>query len=102
MTVATLTLYEQETIINYNREEPDASCFTHDPALIRRLDALARDGTGITVARQGDGWKEYRFPKQWVKIRKPRELSEETRAKLAARAAVLHTQKDKKQEDESC
>ena len=36
-----LTKYEMETIYNYNQEEPLASCYTMDRALIRRLDALA-------------------------------------------------------------
>ena len=33
-----LTKYEQETIINYNNEEKTASVYTHDKALIRKLD----------------------------------------------------------------
>lgn len=36
-----LTKYEMETIYNYNQEEPLASCYTMDRALIRRLDVLA-------------------------------------------------------------
>lgn len=54
-----LTKYEQETIINYNQEEKTASCFTHDLALIRKLDEFVRNGEAITVVREGDGWKEY-------------------------------------------
>ena len=33
-----LSLYEQETIINYNEEEATASIYTHNRALIRKLD----------------------------------------------------------------
>ena len=80
-----LTKYEQETIINYNQEEKTASCFTHDPALIRKLDEFVRNGEVITVVREGDGWKEYKFPKKCVKVRFPRKLSDEQRQEMAER-----------------
>lgn len=80
-----LTKYEQETIINYNQEEKTAFCFTHDLALIRKLDEFARNGEAITVVREGDGWKEYKFPKKCVKVRFPRKLSDEQRREMAER-----------------
>lgn len=80
-----LTKYEQETIFNYNQEEKTASCYTHDPALIRKLDRLIENGEAITVSREGDGWKEYLFPKSWLKVRPPRKLSDEQRQNLANR-----------------
>lgn len=62
-----LTKYEQETIINYNQEEKNASCYTHDRALIRRLDeqrekmanivrerfAGGKSGTSLNTLRSG-------------------------------------------------
>lgn len=83
--MAKLTKYEQETIFNYNQEEKTVSCFTRDPALIRKLDRLCENGEEITVAREGDGCKEYTFPKSWLKVRPPRKLSDEQRQKLANR-----------------
>lgn len=80
-----LTKYEQETIINYNQEEKTASCFTHDLALIRKLDEFVRNGEAITVVQEGDGWKEYKFPKKCVKVRFPRKLSDEQRQEMAER-----------------
>lgn len=80
-----LTKYEQETIINYNQEEQTASCFTHDLSLIRKLDEFVRNGEAITVVREGDGWKEYKFPKKCVKVRFPRKLSDEQRQEMAER-----------------
>lgn len=80
-----LTKYEQETIINYNQKEKTASCFTHDHALIRKLDEFVRNGEAITVVREGDGWKEYKFPKKCVKVRFPRKLSDEQRQEMAER-----------------
>lgn len=81
----TLSNYERETIILYNQEGPNAICNTYDRSLIRRLDALARENEAITVLREGDGWKEYQFPKKWVKVRAPRKLSDEQRQELAER-----------------
>lgn len=83
--MAKYTKYEQETIFNYNQEEKTASCYTCDPALIRKLDRLCENGEAITVSREGDGWKEYQFPRSWIKVRPPRQLSDEQRQKLAER-----------------
>ena len=80
-----LTNYERETIFNYNQEEKTASCYTHDSALIRKLDRLCLSNEAITVCREGEGWKEYNFPKSWLKVRPPRQLSDEKRAELANR-----------------
>lgn len=81
-----LTRLEQETIYTYNQEEPNASCYTMDRALIRRLDALAQKHKEITVVREGEGVREYTFPKKWLKVRAPKELSDEQRENMAKRA----------------
>lgn len=80
-----LTNYERETIINYNQEEKTASIYTHDPALMRKLNAAIQNGETITVKREGDGWKEYEIPKRFIKIRFPRKLSDEQREEMALR-----------------
>lgn len=41
-----LSLCEQETIINFNEEEKTASVYTHNKALIRKLDKLAQERPG--------------------------------------------------------
>lgn len=81
-----LTKYEQETIINYNQEEKIASCYTMDRALIRRLDTLAEKHKEITLLRTDDGMREYTFPKKWIKVRAPKELSDEQRENMAKKA----------------
>ena len=81
-----LTKYEMETIYNYNQEEPLASCYTMDKALIRRMDALAEKHKEITVLRADEGVREYTFPKRWIKVKTPRQLSEEKRKELKSRA----------------
>lgn len=80
-----LTKYEQETIINYNQADHLASCYTHDKSLMLKLDRLIEKGEAITVVREGDGWKEYKFPKKCVKVRFPRKLSDEQRQEMAER-----------------
>ena len=81
-----LTKYEQETIYSYNQEEPLASCYTMDRALIRRIDALAEKHKEITLIRSKEGMREYTFPKKWIKVRAPKELSDEKRENMAKRA----------------
>lgn len=81
-----LSLYEQETIINYNQEDKTATCYTYDKALIRKLDQLCQTRQGITLVRERDGAKEYSFPKKWVKVFAPKELSDEQRLKMAEKA----------------
>lgn len=81
-----LTKYEQETIINYNQEEKLASCYTMDPSLIRKLDKMCEMSSEITEVKSADGSKTYTFPKKWLRVKMPRQLSEETREKLAKRA----------------
>lgn len=77
---------EQETIINYNQEEEFAYCYTFDPKLIRKLDDLCSKSSCIQLEKQGEGWREYKFPKKWVKVNFPRVVSEEKRKELAERA----------------
>ena len=81
-----LTKYEMETIYNYNQEESLASCYTMDRALIRRLDALAEKHKEITVVRADEGVRKYTLPQKWIKVRAPKELSDEQRETMAKRA----------------
>ena len=80
------TKYEMETVYNYNQEDPLASCYTMDKALIRRMDALAQKHKEITLVRGSDGMRKYTFPKRWLKVRAPKELSDEQRENMAKRA----------------
>ena len=84
-----LSLYERETIINYNEGEPTASVYTHNRALRRTLDKLAQerpeDCRGDKESHEGAA-ADYIIPKAWVKIRPPRIASEAQKA--ASRAAA--------------
>lgn len=76
-----LTNIEKETQINWNNEEKTAEVYTYDSRIIRLLDKYnvdyKREESGLVVAN---------IPKTWVKIRAPREMSDEERQKLAERA----------------
>lgn len=83
-----LSRYEQETVITYNEEEKTASVYTHNKALLRRLDKLAQerpDECRIEKARPDAA--DYIIPKAWVRIRPPRRMSPEQKARCAERLA---------------
>lgn len=78
---------EQETIINFNEAESTATVYTHNGALVRKLEGLA-DQRPDEVKRGRvfpDGGREYTIPKRWVKVNASRILSEEQKADIAAR-----------------
>lgn len=84
-----LSLYERETIINYNEGEPTASVYTHNKALRRTLDKLAQerpDDCHIDKVSHDGAATDYTVPKMWIKIRPPRIASEAQ--KVASRAAA--------------
>ena len=77
-----LTRLEQETIILFNEAEDTATVDTCNNALIRQLDDLSEKYRVITEERKDEYGKTYTIPKSWVKIRAPRQLSDEQRQKL--------------------
>lgn len=86
---------EQETIINYNEAEATANIYTHNGALIRKLDALADQRP--EEAKRGrsfpDGGREFTVPKRWVKVNASRILTEEQRAALVEQGKNLQRAK---------
>lgn len=80
-----LSAYERETIITYNQEESTVDCFTYDLVLQRKLDRLVSKSEAIRMVRQGDGWREYTFPKKWLSVRFPKQYTEEQRKAMAER-----------------
>ena len=79
----TLTNYEQETIINFNKEEKIAYIFTHEKTWQQHLEKKL----GLKPVRDnGYGGKEYELPKSRIKPPKaPRKLSDSAKKKLAER-----------------
>lgn len=86
-----MTRLEQETIINYNEAEATATIYTHNGALIRKLEALADQRP--EDAKRGrsfpDGGREFTAPKRWVKVNAGPILTDEQRRAMAERAKNL-------------
>ena len=85
-----LNLYERETIITFNESPEQAEIYTHNPALIRKLDALYESGEYDMQLRSAEDVngvqnRSYAVPKRWVKVGPPRKVSEEQRQKMAER-----------------
>lgn len=83
-----LTRAEQETIVIFNEEEPQASVYTYNRSLKKNLHQLSEKfPQNVTLEREdGRGGETFLIPKKWIKVRAPRIVSEEEREK---RAAVL-------------
>ena len=81
-----MTKREQETVINYNRAEQNASIYTCDATLIRVLEKLREQNSVIVLQKSDRKSKTYLCPKTWIKIKAPRRLSEQQRRALAERA----------------
>lgn len=94
--MASLTNYERETIIRFNEEDREAVIFTYNRTLQRQLDQLTQERPEeitLTHSEQDSATviaKEYRIPKQWLKVRPSRILSEEEREKIARRLQKSH------------
>ncbi len=80
---------EQETIINFNEGENLASVYTHNRALLSKLQRLSEqhpEACKLQSTCHGGRAAEYLLPKKWVKISPPRKskpLSEERKKALA-------------------
>ena len=73
-----LTKYEQETIINFNNDEQEASIYTASPQMMRKLDALATAyPEHYRVVEQTEVSKTYSCEKHLINLRKPRKQNEE-------------------------
>ena len=86
-----LTRYEQETIVNFNAEEPDAIVYTRDKVVMRQLDALVTEYPDIfKCIGETDIDKIYEMPKSAVTYRKPRKISDDTRRNMSRRMREIN------------
>jgi hypothetical protein len=76
--------FERETIVNFNEAEPYASIWTASEPMYRKLLKL-----GYEPIEGSDRSATFEVPKRLVAIRKPRKISEASRAKLAEKARLL-------------
>ena len=78
-----LSAYEQETIINFNKDEDIAAIFTYEKTWQKHLEGKL----GLKpVMDNGFGGKEYELPKSRIKPpRAPKRLSPSAKRKLTER-----------------
>lgn len=81
-----LTNHERETIIIFNEADDMATVDTCNRGWINKLDKLVSCNPKIIGDRTDEYGKRYLLPKSWIKVRAPREISDEERAVLRQRA----------------
>lgn len=81
-----LTNHERETIIIFNEADDMATVDTCNRGWINKLDKLVSCNPKIVEDRTDESGKRYIMPKSWIKVRAPREISEQERAVLKQRA----------------
>lgn len=80
-----MTRYEQETIILFNEESKELEIETPNKALQRRIENYGEIPRAVSTF-EGVTFKRYNLPKNWLRITKPRVLSDEQRQIYADRA----------------
>jgi hypothetical protein len=83
-----LKKYEQETIYIYNEEEKTATVYTHNKALIKRLEEFSMKCPELyKLLSQDENSKTFIIPKRYLgNIRLPRTISEERKQSLRENA----------------
>ena len=85
-----MTREEMETTINFDRGSDTARIYTADPVMMRKLDGLARENVAVARKSQDEIGYWYECPKSWVKVQKPRQVSQETKDRLAGYRRAQH------------
>lgn len=81
--MAKLTLAEMETTIRFDREGDMAYIYTADPVMMRKLARLSRENGALAMNYQDEIGCWYQCPKSWIKVQRPRRVSQETKERLA-------------------
>ena len=75
-----LCCYEQETIIYFNAEDKNATLYTRDSSVMRKVDLLVNDHPDtFRCIEKTDIDKTYEMPKSAITYRKPRNITETQR-----------------------
>ena len=86
-----LTKYEQETIILMNAGDKEATVYTADRTVMRRLDALVKKYPESYRIVSADGIsKTYTMSKTYVSYRKPRNISETQREQARHKMNIIN------------
>lgn len=81
-----LSRIEQETIILFNEADKTATIDTCNTSLINRMDQYCAEDKLCCLVKKDKYGAKYVCPKSWVKVRRPRQLSDEQKRELAVRA----------------
>ena len=85
-----LTLEEMETIIRWDRRDPEAIVYTFDPTLKRKLKELVnRFPDKVKLISEDDGGVEYEIPKNLISVRKPRTITEKEKERLKEQGSMI-------------
>lgn len=90
-----LSMYEQETVITYNREEKTATVYSADPVVLRKLERLHEkhpDTYRFIEEETMNGEvisKTYIVPKRMIRFGTPVKMSDEQREAAARRLRAL-------------
>ena len=93
-----LTPVEKETIIIFNESDDIAEVCTLNRAMITKLDKLCVENTLITKVLENEFGHRYICPKKWIKVSKPRQLSEESKRRRANNLASARSKNEAKDE----
>ena len=78
-----LSKYEQETIINFNEDEPTADVYTYNRRLRSKLTKIAGENSDCRIIKDAGYYSEFAVPKKWVKVSPPKKYSEDTLRKMS-------------------
>ncbi len=77
-----LNKFERETIISFNEAEATATIYTHNAALVNKLEKIRQNNPLIIEVAQDEHSRTYNLPKAWIKVRPPRNISDEQRDRM--------------------
>lgn len=88
---------ERETIIRFDDSSDTATLYTCNQSWMTKMDKLVAKSQYISCTKEDKWSKTYSFPKKYVKVHLPQEISVEEREKRALRArermAVLNAKR---------
>ena len=80
---------EIETVINIDHYENKASIYTNYMPQILRLKKMAEQDKNVHITFYGEYEIMAKVPKKYIKISRPRQLSEESKAKASERLKAM-------------
>ena len=88
-----LSKCEQETIINFNAEDKTANIYAATPTMIRKMNKLLEQRPNeVKLVREDDISRTFEVPVKWVKIRPPKQLTDEQKQAMAERLKKLNSE----------